>query len=332
MTIQTQAAQRTFGVEIEARGMTVSEASRALRHAEANNENLRGWKVVFDGTSGVDFEVVSPILRQDENGFQAVRDVCQLFNDLGCDVNHKCGLHVHIGVRDLNSVELANTVNRYNYYSQFIDRQVAPSRRANNNLFCTDHSSKIDANQTCQQMANAQRGRYYKMNLKSYLTHGTLENRHHQGTLNASKIINWVKFVAIQIETAKADAANAVTTPTSTVSVQQAATQLRGKTLRVLQLLQRQAFTAQQLAYEVDSTVKSVQSMICKIRKTHTVRTRRGYYSLVTTETQTTTTSHAGHSALYDHVPVAMIDYFNRRRVQLNTQQSRCEVNTVWAA
>jgi hypothetical protein len=35
-------------------------------------------------------------------------------------------------------------------------------------------------------------GRYHKLNLSSYVSHGTIEFRQHQGTINYVKISRWI--------------------------------------------------------------------------------------------------------------------------------------------
>jgi hypothetical protein len=44
--------------------------------------------------------------------------------------------------------------------------------------------------------------RYRKLNIESYVTHGTVEFRQHQGTTNAAKIINWIKLTQAIVERA----------------------------------------------------------------------------------------------------------------------------------
>ncbi len=49
-------------------------------------------------------------------------------------------------------------------------------------------------------LANAQDSRYYKVNLRSYQRHGTIEFRQHSGTVNFVKICNWVRFLSAFID------------------------------------------------------------------------------------------------------------------------------------
>ena len=53
---------------------------------------------------------------------------------------------------------------------------------------------------TISQMANEMSGRYYKMNLQSYSRHQTIEFRQHSGTVEFTKISNWILFLHNLVE------------------------------------------------------------------------------------------------------------------------------------
>ena len=322
------ASKRTFGVELEGANISVPEA----RAAFASNPALAGWRITTDGTAGVTFEAVSPILNQDENGFRSVREACDTLNDAGAEVNVKCGLHVHIGVSDFTAVELASVVNRYNFHSSALDMLVSQSRRRSNNHFCRDHESKIVAgNNTARQLASGQTTRYRKMNLRSFLAHGTIENRHHQGTLNSSKVINWVKLVAIQIEVAKA-AANSVETVEAPAAVQEM--NLRGNMKRIVDHLGRNGqCTTSELMEELGVTKNTLQSTITRLRrKGYNVRFQNGRYRVnVATPAATTPTPTADHSGLWEDVPEELATYYTRRMTALGTSSRTPVARTQFA-
>lgn len=319
MTTFLAATQRTFGVEIEGCNLTLTEA----REAVAENPMLAGWRVVADGTSGVTFEAVSPVLKQDAMGFASVRMMCDCLNDAGAEVNVKCGLHVHIGADDLTPQELANVVNRYNFFSESIDAIVSPSRRGNRNHFCTDNTRPVEALESNTRTAeNSTHGRYRKMNLKSYLTHGTVENRHHQGTLNASKILNWVKFVAYQVQQAKEDASNSA--PALAPTRVARAFNMRGNAAKILRRLEQGTATGQELVEVLGSTISSVHSTVSRMRtRGVNIKTTSGVYRLVSEETSETQQQVTEHTDLAAGMPEKSMEYFRRRMRTLNTQTSR---------
>lgn len=233
---------RTFGVEIEFTApVSMTAVATALAAAglpsEATGRYMGGggarWSVKTDcsvhgtvrGHSGM--ELVSPILRGEE-GFAALRTACAVLNSLGAKVNVSCGLHVHLEARDLTAKQIGRFIKTYAKFEDTIDLMIAPSRRGSANRYCksllspttwydgpishdaatvNSFLSKIDA---CRDMnalrAAAQGDRTRKVNIESFWRHGTVEVRHHQGTTDAAKIVNWVKFLGAMMTAAAAAA------------------------------------------------------------------------------------------------------------------------------
>jgi len=222
----TNELPRNFGVELELHGMNVATAARVLAlagidaRAEAYNHATRTWwKVVTDCSvvdahgrshyeNGLTCEIVSPILSGEE-GLLELAKVCKILTENGGKVNKSCGLHVHINARGLDPKVFALTAARYAKYEQVIDSFMPASRRASNNSrFCASIVSNVNNN--IGTLANAASvdsvyrvfgGRFFKLNFESYLRHGTIEFRHHSGSLNAEKVCNWVKFCQAFVET-----------------------------------------------------------------------------------------------------------------------------------
>ncbi|MDO5509556.1 MAG: amidoligase family protein, partial [Weeksellaceae bacterium] len=77
-----------------------------------------------------------------------------------------------------------------------------------NNRYCqsnnlADIQTMIDQASTIQQLIRAFGTRYLKLNLSSYQRHGTVEFRHHSGTVNYTKIKNWILICARLVEASK---------------------------------------------------------------------------------------------------------------------------------
>jgi hypothetical protein len=71
-----------------------------------------------------------------------------------------------------------------------------------------------------RELVSAQGGRYFKVNLQSYHTYGTVEFRQHSGTLNAAKAVNWVRLLDSFITATKSLTDNPAPAPAAaTVSV-----------------------------------------------------------------------------------------------------------------
>jgi len=208
----------TFGVEIEciapgthSREMVAQliEQSGVPCRAEMYNHTTRTgqWKIVQDGslraTSGHGMEIVSPPLRGEE-GFAQLRKVCQVLTRIGCRVNKTCGLHVHVGAANQHLGFFKNLVRLYASAQDTIDTFLSPSRRGWTNRYCRPvqiNESALEAAGTVTEVARAagqatqrDQSRYRKLNLQSFWQHGTVEFRHHQGTVEAHKAENWTRF------------------------------------------------------------------------------------------------------------------------------------------
>lgn len=140
-------------------------------------------------------------------------------------LNRNCGLHVHVDARDLSWDEVANVAETYTRCEDFLFGLVAPSRVTNK--FCRPVASKLatalnqyrrtiqgqyaeqpgEPNTWKKRFLEAMYGslgsardlrrekyvdaRYWAFNIHTWMYRKTLEFRHHHGTLQASKIINW---------------------------------------------------------------------------------------------------------------------------------------------
>lgn len=207
---------RTFGVEIECAGITCQQAAQALtdagfpaRYEGYNHATRNGWKVVYDASvsnsAGSGVEVVSPILRG-EDGIQQVHSVMEALRNAGANVNVSCGIHVHVGVNDLTREQVARALRIYHDNRHAIASILPPSRR--NGRWCATWAEGDVARveQYAQQgraLHLAQRGRYRNVNLQSLPRYGTVEFRQHSGSLNGTKVENWVRLLIAMVEAAK---------------------------------------------------------------------------------------------------------------------------------
>jgi len=190
-----------FGIEIEAFGVPKATLVSALRAAGINagqefyNHDTRSyWKVISDCSirGNMPFELVSPVLNG-QDGLDQIDKVCEVLDSLDAKVNRSCGLHVHHDVETykFKADNLSRVLDVYRKMEKTVDSFLAPSRRGNNNSYCKsliNYSNDSIERRGC---------RYYKVNLQAFQRHGTVEFRHHQGTVNADKIKNWVLFTAL---------------------------------------------------------------------------------------------------------------------------------------
>lgn len=216
---------RKFGVEMEIVGISRDKALAAFHAvgitAESENYNhttRRHWKLVPDGSVHGGFEVVSPIL-EGEAGLNELQTVANALDDAGATANRACGLHVHFDASGLTVEHIRKIVTRYATYEPQIDAFMPASRRGNNNRYCSSIQGLAGESLFCyattlQELINAQPGRYFKVNLQSFMAHGTIEFRQHSGTVNAAKVTNWVRFLSDFIAASVA-LANASASPAS---------------------------------------------------------------------------------------------------------------------
>jgi len=197
----------TFGIELEfysslSRNVVARRLSNAGVKTSAQNYNHRTlphWKLTTDGSlGGGGMELVSPILKGDD-GFRDITLICQTLTSLGCTLDNRCGFHVHIGVNQIpNKIPFFKRLARlYATYESEFDAMMPPSRRGNANGYCRGFKSlNLDDLDDCVNIndivSTIGRNRYKKLNLQSYFLHGTVEFRHHSGTLSPYKIRNWV--------------------------------------------------------------------------------------------------------------------------------------------
>jgi len=210
---------RSFGLELEIVGLNCTEAADALRLAgidcrsEDYNHAVRSWwKTVTDASivdnrnnnhysGGRCCEVVSPIL-SGESGLEQVVKVCRALQTAGATVNKTTGMHVHINARDLNGRDGAVIATRYAKHESIIDSFMPKSRRSNNNHYCQSlvhalsetNRDNLERARTIRDILQVISNRGSKVNFEAYLRHGTIEFRQHSGTVNAEKVVNWIRF------------------------------------------------------------------------------------------------------------------------------------------
>lgn len=201
---------RKFGIEIEMYNVEMHRLSTALNQAgilcyiEGYNHHTRShWKIVSDGSiSGSNsLELVSPVL-EGEDGLQQIEKVCSTLKRLNAYINKSCGLHVHFDAQNFDLRQWKNIYKNYAGFEAQIDELMPNSRRGNTNYYCRSLQSinnlnqKIDAATNLAAIENIfTNNRYFKINPTSYRRHNTIEFRQHSGTIEYSKISNWLVFL-----------------------------------------------------------------------------------------------------------------------------------------
>jgi hypothetical protein len=213
---------RTFGIEVECKGLSPAEAAQVLRNAgvAAGAEGYghitrQTWKVTTDGSlSGTSAEVVSPPLPADAVGFAEVKVVMAALQAAGARTDRECGLHVHVALDGLDGAQVAQVVRGYAAAHALIDTMVAPSRRGLHANWCGSlvgaEAERVALSAIAGRLADVYgpggrgQARYRSLNLGSFLSYGTVEFRQHQGTLSGRKAVAWAAFAIALVEAAAA--------------------------------------------------------------------------------------------------------------------------------
>ena len=125
------------------------------------------------------------------------------------------------------------------------------------------------------------------------------------------KIINWVKFVAVQVEVAKHEAPSETPAASSPVA---AAFHLRGRQYNLVRELRVGDRTTEELMANLNCSKNTLQSTITRMRaKGVNIVRHEGMYRLVEgqQESQSNPTS---HSSLFEHVGEGVQTYLTRRQ------------------
>jgi len=204
---------KTLGLEIECYIPTASyrEIDNALQsvvpyNRERWNTTTRSyWKGIPDsslnnaprGYQG--FEMVMPPLVPTE-AFKQLEKVLGVLNRYNAKVRKCCGLHVHCDARGYTLKRMQYALNHYVKSEKAIDCLMPLTRRDNQEAmpshkrYCKSTKEILDCAIDGGRVRQGGFLRYRKLNLTSFEKHGTLEYRHHAGTLDFGKIVAWMAF------------------------------------------------------------------------------------------------------------------------------------------
>ena len=179
-----------------------------------NHRTPRNWKLVHDGSlrgrnTG---ELVSPVFNN-RNFEEKIAAITEAIDGL-CEIdpaNKSAGFHIHIKPKngEFTDEDIRDIYTAYQNNEELIDSFMSRSRRGSGGQWCRSLSDlNIDYLLSMERRYLNPRHayRYHKINFMQAVAErgsGTIEFRHHQGTTNKEKIINWAKFVMAFVENAK---------------------------------------------------------------------------------------------------------------------------------
>jgi hypothetical protein len=188
--------------------------------------NGAAWNLKEDSSCG--YEIVSPALDLDTLAID-VPVICGAIRAMGLKADYRCGLHVHVsGFGNAPLHTLRNVVRRWINFEDTLDLIQPDTRRGDASQYCLSNmlrhgNSSVEANANIWRKVHdvtsyeqiismfnpggavalngRMRGedggtsRYFKVNLVNLLRTGTVEVRHHMGTINPETILAWIGFV-----------------------------------------------------------------------------------------------------------------------------------------
>ena len=177
------------------------------------------WATTYDGSisTGGEYEGIELVSTPSSGDLldSQVFDLVDWARSYGAVVNSSCGLHVHFDSTNLNARQVAHIGIVYSKYQHLLKDMMPPSRQGSR--WCKDFSMGVNTLRninTEEELVEEyyesmgcipstekyNDARYCGLNLHSRYFHGSLEFRLHSGTLNKTKIVNWIRILNAIIE------------------------------------------------------------------------------------------------------------------------------------
>lgn len=185
---------KLIGIELEVEGLNeIKNGSLTIP-----TEITKSWNLKQDGSltesGGIEFTTC----RLSGNAIkeEVERLTTWLNEKTNATISKNCGYHLHINCKDITDTQVRQVFLVYNQIMPYLRLMVSPSRR--NNEYCSqiyfEDAILDDTNVKRYSDSKFTTDRYRDLNLCSLQKYGTIEIRLHQGTINAEKILNWVKI------------------------------------------------------------------------------------------------------------------------------------------
>jgi hypothetical protein len=170
VTVKNDGSINARGEDAEDSCGDCDDCENGDRCENRENNGLVGKEIV------VSFTLAAP---------QVLQAICAKLIELGCTVNKTCGLHVHFDCRNLVARQVTTIGKRVANCVPALKQMLPKSRQ--NNTYCRDIINKHSKNSS----------RYAFVNLQAYSKHSTLEIRGHSGTIDAEKMLNWIRVLKV---------------------------------------------------------------------------------------------------------------------------------------
>jgi len=178
-TFEKIKSKRWYGVEIET--------------DSGNYKGVPGqWGIKTDGSIG-GLELVSPLMAGDE-GLASVR---RLYDRVKPGFDDRCGIHVHVDVRDLNERQLLDLVRAFNNTKKTWFRKVSKDRW--NNEYCCLENKYPGEEKWDSWVRRNGCDRYRWVNFCAVQDHGSVELRLLEGC-DVDKVVEWITMAVNFVE------------------------------------------------------------------------------------------------------------------------------------
>lgn len=127
------------------------------------------------------------ILAAEDQVDDVIKRTTKVLREFKARVNKSCGFHVHLDCRYGTGRNATEVFQRLYAAQPLLYAMVDPSRVGNE--FCLPNKNKRWS------PGRRAESRYHAINTEAYSKYNTIEVRLHQGTTNATKILNWVKIL-----------------------------------------------------------------------------------------------------------------------------------------
>jgi len=166
------------------------------------------WKSLYDASvrafdpTYTNKEYVSPPL-VGEDGIKEMKAVCEVIKKAGGQTNYTTGTHVHLDASDLTPQDIAKIIYFYGRFEGQFDSLFPESRHLSKNRFCKSvkrfvkycKRSGFEYFDSVFKLERVMNTRYVKVNVYSYLKHGTIEFRQHDGVLDGEALEMWIRLI-----------------------------------------------------------------------------------------------------------------------------------------
>ncbi len=195
--------RRLVGVEVECLIPHIDALDTPSFWTSTNDGSINSEEG-YDGIEMVSYPASGDLL------LESIDNLMSWSNDIGAIVNRSCGLHVHFNSLDLTARQVAHVGIVYRYFEEILKGMMPNSRQSSN--WCKDfpipkkqlrhiteeseliemYYDYMDSQPSADKYNDA---RYCGLNIHSRYYHGSLEFRLHSGTINKTKILNWIQIL-----------------------------------------------------------------------------------------------------------------------------------------